>query len=80
VDIVAQTKKTPTLQFGSIELLKTVTPTLRTRLLHVPLLLKTLAIIFAIVALARPQEMNTKIKKNIEALISSSAWIFQIVC
>ncbi len=61
-------KKTPTLQFGSVEVLKTVTPSVRTRLMHLPLLLKALAIVFAIVALARPQEMNTKIKKNVEGI------------
>lgn len=61
-------KKTPTLQFGSVEVLKTITPSVRTRLMHLPLLLKALAIVFAIVALARPQEMNTKIKKNVEGI------------
>ncbi|MDG0815829.1 vWA domain-containing protein [Bdellovibrio svalbardensis] len=61
-------KKTPTLQFGSVEVLKTVTPSVRTRLMHLPLLLKALAIVFAIIALARPQEMNTKIKKNVEGI------------
>ncbi|MBO9666468.1 MAG: VWA domain-containing protein [Bdellovibrio sp.] len=60
--------KTPTLQFGSIQVLKTITPSLRTRLLNVPLLLKALAIVFAIMALSRPQEMNTKIKKNVEGI------------
>ncbi|QDK38574.1 VWA domain-containing protein [Bdellovibrio sp. NC01] len=61
-------KKTPTLQFGSIEVLKSVTPSVRTRLMHLPLLMKALAIVFAIIALARPQEMNTKIKKNVEGI------------
>ena len=66
-------KKTPTLQFGSVEVLKTVTPSARTRLMHLPLLLKALAIVFAIIALARPQEMNTKIKK-------SSLFVLTIYC
>lgn len=61
-------KRTPTLQFGSVEVLKTVTPSVRTRLMHLPLLLKALGIVFAIIALARPQEMNTKIKKNVEGI------------
>lgn len=61
-------KKTPTLQFGSVELLKTVTPSLRTRLMNVPTLLKALALVFAIIALARPQTMNTKIRKNVEGI------------
>lgn len=61
-------KKTPTLQFGSIQVLKTITPSVRTRLLNLPLFLKALAVVFAIMALARPQEMNTKIKKNVEGI------------
>ncbi|HWU42691.1 MAG TPA: VWA domain-containing protein [Bdellovibrio sp.] len=61
-------KSTPTLQFGSVDVLKSVTPSVRTRLMHLPLLLKSLAIVLAIVALARPQEMNTKIKKNVEGI------------
>lgn len=61
-------KKTPTLQFGSIQVLKTITPSVRTRLLNVPMFLKALAIVFAVLALSRPQEMNTKIKKNVEGI------------
>lgn len=60
--------KTATLQFGSVELLKSVTPTLRTKLLYLPILMKALALLLVIIALARPQEMNTKIKKNIEGI------------
>ncbi|MGE5086861.1 MAG: vWA domain-containing protein [Bacillota bacterium] len=60
--------KTPTLQFGSIQVLKTITPSVRTRLLNLPMFLKALAIVFAVMALARPQEMNTKIKKNVEGI------------
>jgi Ca-activated chloride channel family protein len=60
--------KTPTLQFGSVQVLKTVTPSLRTRLLNIPLIFKALGIALAIFALARPQEMNTKIKKNVEGI------------
>lgn len=61
-------KKTPTLQFGSVELLKSVTPSLRTRLMNLPNFLKALGLVFAIVALARPQTTNTKIKKNVEGI------------
>ncbi|WP_374029964.1 VWA domain-containing protein [Bdellovibrio bacteriovorus] len=61
-------KKTPTLQFGSVELLKTVTPSLRTRLMHVPTALKAAGLVFVIMALARPQTMNTKIRKNVEGI------------
>ncbi|MEK2646200.1 vWA domain-containing protein [Bdellovibrio sp. BCCA] len=61
-------KKTPTLQFGSVALLKTVTPSVRTRLMNLPTFLKALGIVLAIMALARPQTMNTKIKKNVEGI------------
>ncbi|MEK2690351.1 vWA domain-containing protein [Bdellovibrio sp. GT3] len=60
--------KTPTLQFGTVQILKSVNPSLRTRLLNLPLLLKVLGIALAIFALSRPQEMNTKIKKNVEGI------------
>lgn len=61
-------KKVPTLQFGSLSVLKKVAPTMRTRLMNVPMLLKSLALVFAIMALARPQTMNTKIRKNVEGI------------
>lgn len=61
-------KKMPTLQFGSVELLKGVSPTLRSRLMNLPTLLKALAIVMAIWALARPQTMNTKVRKNVEGI------------
>lgn len=61
-------KKTPTLQFASIDLLKAVTPSVRSRLMYLPTLLKSLAIVMAIVALARPQTQNTKIRKNVEGI------------
>ena len=61
-------KKTPTLQFGSVALLKTVAPTIRTRLMNLPAILKAAGLVLAIVALARPQTMNTKIRKNVEGI------------
>src|SRR5688572_21221202 len=61
-------KKNPTLQIGSVEILKTITPTVRTRLMNLPFLLKALGIAIAIWALARPQEMNTRIRKNVEGI------------
>ncbi len=61
-------KKLPTLQFGSVEVLKSIKPSLRSRMMELPTLLKALALIFAIWALARPQEANTKIKKNVEGI------------
>lgn len=61
-------QKTPTLQFGSVKILKEISTTGRSQLMHLPILLKALGILFAIYALARPQEMNTKTKKNIEGI------------
>lgn len=66
--LLQRKKKTPTLQFGSVDLLKAVTPSLRSRLMNVPTLLKALALVCAIMALARPQTMNTKIRKNVEGI------------
>lgn len=61
-------KKLPTLQFGSVEVLKAIKPSFRSRLMELPTILKALALIFAIWAFARPQEMNTKVKKNVEGI------------
>lgn len=61
-------KNTPTLQFSSVKIFKDIQPSLRTRLLHLPTILKVVGIGFAIVAMARPQTMNTKIRKNVEGI------------
>jgi Ca-activated chloride channel family protein len=61
-------KKTPSLQFSSLKILKALPPTPKTRLMMLPMVLKVLALILAIVALARPQEANTKVKKNVEGI------------
>ncbi len=61
-------RNTPTLQFSSVDIFKSTGSTLRARLIHLPVLLKAVAIGFAIFALARPQEANTKVKKNIEGI------------
>lgn len=65
----ARKKKIATLQFGSIKILKSVpTSSVRTQLLWLPVLLKTVGLALAILALARPQAANTKVKKNIEGV------------
>lgn len=56
------------LQFSSFLAIKTVTSTVRVQLRELPRVLKTLALIFAIIALARPQKANEKIKKNVEGI------------
>lgn len=61
-------KKTPSLQFSSLKILKALPPTPKTRLMMLPMVLKVLALILAIIALARPQQANTKVKKNVEGI------------
>jgi Ca-activated chloride channel family protein len=61
-------KKIPSLQFSSLKILKTLRPTLKTRFMNIPTLLKGLGLALAIVALARPQQANTKVKKNVEGI------------
>lgn len=61
-------QKTPTLQIGSVALLKTMAPSLRSRLAYLPQVLKFFGIVFAIIALARPQTSNTKVRKNVEGI------------
>lgn len=56
------------LQFSSFLAMQNVTPTLRTQLRELPKILKTIALIFAIIGLARPQKANEKIKKNVEGI------------
>ena len=67
-NFINKNKKTPSLQFSYLSKIKTVGKTWRSRFSFLPLLLKTIAIVFAIVALARPQKMSTKIKKNVEGI------------
>lgn len=61
-------RKVPSLQFSSLKLIKSIPQGPRTRLMMLPSLLKAIALVLAIVALARPQEANTKVKKNIEGI------------
>lgn len=56
------------LQVGSLDSLKKVIPTLRAQLYFLPTLLKILALVSMVIALSRPQEANTKTKKNVEGI------------
>jgi len=58
----------PALKFSGLSALKATTPSLRARLVIVPTVLKVLGISLAIVALARPQRADTKIKRNVEGI------------
>ncbi len=61
-------KQRPSIQFSYTRILKALPQTWKSRISPLPLALKIMAIIFAILALARPQVMSTKIKKNIEGI------------
>lgn len=61
-------RKIPSLQFSSLKLIKSIPPSPRTRFMMLPSLLKAVALGLAIIALARPQEANTKVKKNVEGI------------
>jgi len=61
-------QKQASLLYSQTSILKQIAPTLRARLLFLPTALKTLALILAIVALARPQKSDTQVKKNVEGL------------
>lgn len=61
-------KKIPTLQVGSLSAFKSVSPTLKSRMIHLPMILKALGITLAIVALARPQTASTNVRKNIDGI------------
>lgn len=61
-------KKRPSMQFSSLQIFAKVPPTIRARLINLPLILKVMGLILAIVALARPQSVDTLIKKNTEGI------------
>lgn len=61
-------KRRPSLQFGTLSGLKGAGTSWRVYLSVLPFVCKALALFFAILALARPQEANTKIKRNVEGI------------
>lgn len=61
-------KKAASLLFSQLDFMKEVKPTLKARLAYLPKALKVVAIVLAIIALARPQKANEKIKKNVEGI------------
>lgn len=60
--------KTASLKFSRLKELATVTPGLRARLSQLPNIVKVIAIILAITALARPQKSDTQIRRNVEGV------------
>lgn len=56
------------LKFSTLELFGSMSRGIRANLAGLPFFLKTLALLLAIVALARPQMPNSKINKNVEGI------------
>jgi Ca-activated chloride channel family protein len=64
----ARRKRTATVQFSHLAGFLKVHRGYRSRLSWLPVIAKVLALILAIVALARPQKADTKIKRNVEGI------------
>ncbi|MBC86991.1 MAG: hypothetical protein CL677_07400 [Bdellovibrionaceae bacterium] len=56
------------MRFSSLQVIKAAHRGLRSQLVYVPWVLKVLALIFVIIALARPRESMTKVKRNVEGI------------
>lgn len=61
-------KRAPTVQYSSLSLLKHISRPWRTRLTWVPAAAMAAALILIVVALARPQRADTKVRKNVEGI------------
>lgn len=61
-------KKTPTVQYSSLALVRDLPKPWRVRMIALPLLLAAAGLALMIVALARPQRADTKVRKNVEGI------------
>ncbi|OFZ12121.1 MAG: hypothetical protein A2Z20_07210, partial [Bdellovibrionales bacterium RBG_16_40_8] len=61
-------KKQATLYFSALQNIQSVHRGLRAQLSELPLLLKVISLCFVALAIARPQEANTKIRRNVEGI------------
>lgn len=66
--VYQQKRLRPTLQYSSLSRLKKIRPTLKSRLVVLPMVLRCLGLACAILALARPQRVDTQIKRNVEGI------------
>lgn len=58
----------PSMMVSELSIASSVPKSLRARFSELPFWLKVMALILAIIALARPQESNTKVKRNVEGI------------
>jgi Ca-activated chloride channel family protein len=61
-------KKWASLQMSQVAWMKSVRPTWRARFANLPDILKAVALVFVIFALARPQAADTQVRKNVEGI------------
>lgn len=61
-------KRSPTVQYSSLSLLKGIPRPLRTQLMWLPTFVMLGALVLIVVALARPQHADTKVRKNVEGI------------
>lgn len=61
-------KKLASFQFSSLSLFKEIPTSLRVKLIWLPMVLKSVALVLVVIALARPQMANTKIQRNVEGI------------
>lgn len=66
--IWTRNKRNPTILFSGLSQLKQTPKPIRAYLTVIPFILKIFAVILAIVALARPQRADIKVKKNVEGI------------
>lgn len=64
----ARKKLTPSMQFSTLRSFKELGPSFRSKAVFIPGVLQVFAIVLAITALARPQQVDQKIKRNVEGI------------
>lgn len=63
-----RSKRTASILYSKVSVLKQIDPGLRARLVNLPFILKLIGLILVIVALARPQKSDEQIKKNVDGI------------
>lgn len=67
-DFLQRRRKRPTLTYSSLKYIRQVSPGLRARLRWLPLAITVASLALVIIALARPQKSDTKVKRNVEGI------------